>query len=394
MGRLTDRLFRGIYEKIDAQNTVMNESLQKIKQELDQQSSITDQSLKGLKEELSAELEKILEQYEKLEQNGQLSINELNESFDNLKKRTEARIEDLVASYERDIIISGSRYNWNSHKLEQINDEIVSLYNKPDKTSLRDKQLIKNIISNKWKLIDKFEKKFHTEEELECPICHQRFWPNNNDILETECIFLGGRLVRYRCPNCNVIYGPQKMFLLNDQEFSDEYITHYSVFAEGDSTKAEIRTFYSLNPEKGKKYLNYGSGAWSKTIEKLRDEGFDLIGFDPYAPTKSEYIINNWEELSLYKFDGIFSHDLLEHLKDPVEEFNKMKAIMSDDGIMVHSTACYNYVYEYTRFHLFFYTGTSVEEICKQTGLKVITVAENDEEMTVDYTFAHNKINC
>lgn len=71
-----------------------------------------------------------------------------------------------------------------------------------------------------------------------------------------------------------------------------------------------------------------------------------------------------------------------------------MKAIMSDDGIMVHSTACYNYIYEYTRFHLFFYTGTSVEEICKQTGLKVIAIEENDEEMIVDYTFAHNKIHC
>lgn len=389
MGRLTDWLFREIYGRIDSQNAFVNECLHGIMLELDHNSLKTDQSIK----EISGEIDNVTEHIKKLEQADQRNTKEFSESLFDLKRCTETRIEDLIASYERDIVIGGSRYNWNSHRLEQINNEIVSLYNKPDKTKLRDEQLIKNIIRNKWKLIDKFEERYYIEKELECPICHHKFKENDSEVLDSECVFLGGRLRRYLCPKCNVIFGPNKMFLLDDDEFSDEYTTHYSVFSEGDSTEAEIRTFYRLNPEKGKKYLNYGSGAWSKTISTLRDQGFDLIGFDPYAPVKSEHIINNWEELSLHKFDGIFSHDLLEHLRDPVEEFSKMKDILSDDGIMVHSTACFNYAYEYTRFHLFFYTGTSVNEICKQTDLRVIAKDECNEKMTVDYTFAHNKTN-
>lgn len=407
MGRLTDRLFRGIYGRIDSQNAFIDEYLHNIKLELEHKSLEIDQSINLLKEELGnvclktdqsinelkEELGNVVKQFIELEQSEQLNKKELSEALLDLKQRTESRIEDLVASYERDIVIGGSRYNWNSHKLEQINNEIISLYNKPDKKNLRDEQLIKNIIRNKWKLIDKFEEKCHLEGELECPVCHHKFKENESDILESECVFLGGKLRRFLCPNCNGIFGPNKMLLLDDHEFSDEYTTHYSVFSEGDSTEAEIRTFFRLNPEKGKKYLNYGSGAWSKTISTLRDQGFDLIGFDPYAPVKSEHIINSWEELSLHKFDGIFSHDLLEHLRNPVEEFNKMKTILSDEGIMVHSTACFNYVYEYTRFHLFFYTGTSVNEICNQTGLRVIAKDECNEEMIVDYTFAHNNTN-
>lgn len=72
------------------------------------------------------------------------------------------------------------------------------------------------------------------------------------------------------------------------------------------------------------------------------------------------------------KFDGIFSHDLLEHLKHPAEELRFMKTLLrNSDCKMAHCTACYRYKYEYTRFHTCFYTGNAVDYLCDRAGVEV-----------------------
>ena len=137
------------------------------------------------------------------------------------------------------------------------------------------------------------------------------------EIKESECIFNGGKLIRYKCPTCGVIFGPEKMFALTEEQFSEDYALHYSVYKEGDSTQQELELFYKLDPTKSGIYLNWGVGAWSTTIDTLRREGYQVYGYDPYAPVDSEYVIKDKQVLQQMKFDGIFSHDLLEHLRDP-----------------------------------------------------------------------------
>lgn len=161
------------------------------------------------------------------------------------------------------------------------------------------------------------------------------------------------------------------MFDLSSQEFDLDYMQHYTVFNEGDTTEDEIFTFYQLNPSKEGVYLNYGCGAWSKSINELRREGYNVYGFEPYVSTESSpYIINNINELKKMSFDGIFTNNVLEHLLDPVQSFSLFKSLLKDqNSIMVHSTPCYEYLYEYTRFHLIFYTGRSINTLCKKTGL-------------------------
>jgi len=120
--------------------------------------------------------------------------------------------------------------------------------------------------------------------------------------------------------------------------------------------------------------LNYGCGSWSHSLMKLREEGYQVYGYEPYSKDLGNpYIISDRAALAQMKFEGIFSNDVLEHFMDPAAELRFMKSLLSsEDACMAHTTGCYNYAYEYTRFHTFFFTGKSLEYICKDAGLKIV----------------------
>ena len=39
---------------------------------------------------------------------------------------------------------------------------------------------------------------------------------------------------------------------------------------------------------------------------------------------------------------------------------------------MAHATPCYEYLYEYTRFHLFFFAGKSKDLLLEKAGLQLV----------------------
>lgn len=278
------------------------------------------------------------------------------------------------------IEIEGSRYNALSHYLNQINETL----NTTGVSVSTDQILVKQLIENKWRLIDKF---FHEPSSLSCMVCGTEFETTSSEVYETKCIFGGGKLIRYKCSKCGAIIGPVKMLELSEPELGEEYKLHYEVYNEGNTTDAEIRAFLSMNPEKGKKYLNYGSGGWSQTIPKLREQGYDVYGYEPYASTDSEFIITELSSLLTQEYDGVFSHDLLEHLRDPIGTFEIFAKILKKGGVMAHATACYKYLYEYTRFHLIFYTGDSIDYLCEKCNLKIIGKETDSENLYINYLF-------
>lgn len=226
-------------------------------------------------------------------------------------------------------------------------------------------------IRTRW-LVNEVVDSLNPPVDLTCPICDLYDKADKFKTYETHCIFSGGKLLRHECPSCGVIFGTQRMLALSPEELDREYAEHYFCYDEGDSTESEIRTFHYLNPKPEGIYLNFGCGRWSKSIQYARENGYNLFGFEPYAsPETSEYIINDVEYLKSMKFDGIISNDVLEHLRYPDKTLSFMSELIKDDGVMVHTTHCYNYACEYTRFHLFFFTGNSLKLICEKAGLSV-----------------------
>lgn len=234
---------------------------------------------------------------------------------------------------------------------------------------------IRKAIAEKWSRIDQFEDQY---KEYRCVICNEEIDTSCAERKTCMCLFGGGKLIRYVCPHCEGISGPLKMLTLTEEELKDDYVQHYSVYQEGDTTEDEIHTFFELNPQKGKKYLNYGCGGdWSKSLRELRERGYDVYGYEPFANSSNvDYVFTEREQINQLKFDGLFSNNLIEHLSNPVEELKFMKQLLHEDAVMAHATGCYEYRYPYTRFHLCFPVGKSARIMFERAGLKIIHRSE------------------
>jgi hypothetical protein len=208
---------------------------------------------------------------------------------------------------------------------------------------------------------------------LTCPICGsvERF--ARYPMLVARDYFGGGRLVRYQCPGCDVIFGTRRMLSLSAEELSREYHDIYATYEENDSTQLELKAFSYLRPRPGGRYLNFGAGRWSSALSILRQQGHDIVAYDPYIEMDTTgTVITREAELRELRFDGIMSNNLIEHLQDPVGTLTQQAALLKDrESCMVHATACYRYEFELSRLHLFFFVGRSVATLAQRAGLRV-----------------------
>jgi hypothetical protein len=236
-----------------------------------------------------------------------------------------------------------------------------------------EKELLRHQIATKWDLIHRIEALKDTPAVLTCALCQHSGPAPTFTLFESQCIFEGGAIVRHQCPECDVIFGSAPMLALSAEELSREYELHYRVFTEGDSTEQELRAFYALDPDKSKKYVNWGSGAWSNTINVLRAEGWQVYGFEPHgsAVGGGDAILTTMEQLEHLQPNGIFSNNVLEHLRHPVAELQVMASLLPPDGLMSHATPCFEYRFEFTRFHLFFFLGRSRSFLAREAGLQI-----------------------
>lgn len=195
------------------------------------------------------------------------------------------------------------------------------------------------------------------------------------------CIFGGGRLDRFECRDCGCVFGPMKYLDLPEAIVEADYRLLYQSYNEGDSTEQELRAFHALDPKPGGLYLNWGSGAWSASVERLRAEGWDVWGYEPHAETTSPFVVKTRGEVSA-RFDGVFSNNVIEHLRDPAAQFADFKAVLKPGGRMAHASPCYDWRYAYTRFHVFFPMGTAPERLAARTGYRV-TGREDDGDYCV-----------
>lgn len=235
------------------------------------------------------------------------------------------------------------------------------------------KDVINYAIRSHWRTVDLIETHANAEGSSICPLCGYEGSTTEFPRKESTCLFGGGRLVRLQCPNCDVIFGPQKMFQLDDQMLDLEYRNLYRVYAEGDTTESTIRTFSLLAPQRNGRYLDFGCGGeWSAAIAKLRQKGWDIYGFEPSAANSSAHVFSTWAEVEALRFDGILSHNVLEHLFDPVGTTQRLSRLLQPGGKLVHATPCFEYLYEFTRFHVFFFTGRSPDILAERVGMRII----------------------
>lgn len=230
-----------------------------------------------------------------------------------------------------------------------------------------------------WEALDKATEIGLRYRTIECLVCAHAGSRGEWELLTDQCMFGGGRLERYRCPECDCIFGPLKFLDLPDDFVSADYRLLYSRYAESDSFVDEVRTFRSLQPGPGQLFLDYGcGGSWSRTVDELRAEGFDVWGYEPSAETSSAFVVNDRRAISA-RFDGIFSNNVVEHFRNPVRDFQDLHSLLKPGGRMAHSSPCYAFRYAHTRFHTLFLLGRSAERLAERTGFRVIGREEDGD---------------
>ncbi len=244
-----------------------------------------------------------------------------------------------------------------------------------------------------WRNVDRLEADCPIDHETQCALCGFLGPTDSFLAFDTQCQFGGGRLHRLQCPQCDVIFGPEKMLRLNATELGQEYDWHYRVFSEGDSTEQELRAFEALCPQPGGTYLNFGAGAWSGSVQLLRERGWNVIAYEPTESAQNQPgLVTRREALAVMKFDGIFSNNVLEHLRYPVQDLQFLARLLRPGGRMSHATPCFEYLYEYTRFHLFFYLGRSRQLLASGAGLRICRFEQDGHFMNALYEPANGDL--
>jgi FkbM family methyltransferase len=264
--------------------------------------------------------------------------------------------------------------------------EASSMMDQSGKAPVAFTDLLRHQISTYWRLADQFEQLAPERTDICCALCGYAGKAAAFSSMQAQCRFGGGHLQRYQCPQCDVIFGPFKMLRLNAEELGQEYDWHYRIFSEGDSTEQEIRAFKALDPKPGGTYLNYGAGAWSSSVRQLRAQGWNIVAYEPTGSAQSQSgVVTQHETLAALRFDGIYSNNVLEHLRYPVQDLQFLSSLLRPGARMSHATPCYEYLYEYTRFHLFFYIGRSRQFLADQACLRICSFEQDGDYMNTVY---------
>jgi len=234
------------------------------------------------------------------------------------------------------------------------------------------------LVAAKHAALDREYDRTRVDRVLQCPVCSARAPYAALKRNESLCRFNGGRLERHYCLVCNALFGPAKMLDMTPGELSTEYAILYSSYQEGDTGVDTIRTFRSMEPERGPVYLDWGSGWWSDAVRNLRLEGWNVWGFEPTPGGPKDHIVTDYGHIAP-GLAGIYSNNVIEHLQDPVSEFLRMRALLGEGGKMAHSSPCYEERYLDTRFHTVFFLDDSIKVLAERTGFEVVLREKDDE---------------
>lgn len=225
-------------------------------------------------------------------------------------------------------------------------------------------------ISGLWHTLDRIYALAGDDLKPACPACGKARGLRSYGRRTDRDMFGGGELNRLACPACECVFGPLAAIYAPTEFIGADYRLLYARYSESDSTDDEVRAFEALNPRKDGLYLNWGAGQWSRSVEVLRERGYDVWGYEPYGREARPFTVTNRAEISA-QFDGIFSNNVIEHLLRPADEFRDMATCLKPDGAMAHASPCYAWSYADTRFHVFFPLGKSPEALAARTGFKV-----------------------
>ncbi len=178
----------------------------------------------------------------------------------------------------------------------------------------------------------------------------------------------------YYCGHCEFITMDEKKQVSFNEERRIYDLHNNSLECEGYVTMFHNFLENSVIPfKKEGKALDFGSGpepVLSQLI--IRDYKFDIDHYDLHYQPDNTY--------KNTKYDVIFTTEVIEHLKNPIEIFKMLYEILNEDGILAVMTLFHDnneqsfikWWYRRDETHISFYTIKTLKTIAKLVGFSII----------------------
>ena len=203
--------------------------------------------------------------------------------------------------------------------------------------------------------------KEETKTDHGCPVC----------TLKSSRFFFRDKFRPYRkCNECSLIFVPTEFHVSLESEKAryeehnnDPNDLRYREFLE--RIAVPIRKRFS----DGARGLDFGCGPTTLLADILTEDRFKMNVYDPfYQPDKT----------ALEKdYDFIVSTEVFEHLKNPLDEFKRLLALLDHDGVLAIMTRLHDdsidfktWHYKNDRTHICFYSLETFDWLTEKLAIR------------------------
>lgn len=178
---------------------------------------------------------------------------------------------------------------------------------------------------------------------------------------------------------------------MTKEEISQDYTDVYSYYKEGNTSKYILHCLDRINLGKDKVYLDYACGNNIETLNLLNNNNYNVYGYDAYVNNTHNKYIKNINDIK--NIDIIYSNNFIEHVIEPFEDVKVLVDLLNDKGKLVLISPCWEYNYEFTHFHTFFFLGKSIQYLCEKLNIREVfseKINFEDGEFTIIKIFEKN----
>jgi hypothetical protein len=207
-----------------------------------------------------------------------------------------------------------------------------------------------------------------------CSICGgtARYVFSDRVLSKHECSY-------FCCDRCSCLFAGFPIWL--DEAYTEAIsVTDTGIIARNESLCASLMTLFRKLYPTAPRVLDFGAG-YGLMVRMLRDRGVNAFWYDKYC---TNLFAKGFEYDPGIRPDVIIAFEVIEHLQNPTDFFNKAFSIADSvivstellpDGLLAGERRDWWYLSKETGQHIFFFSESTFREIAKKHSVHYFNLA-------------------
>ena len=181
----------------------------------------------------------------------------------------------------------------------------------------------------------------------------------------------------FQCPVCHLVFVHPGYHVSADEE-KERYDLHRNDPGDQGYRDFLLQLFLPVRQclKAGDRGLEFGSGPVPVLAAMFRDEGFDIKIFDPFYADNSEALSG--------QYDFITASEVVEHLRNPLDELDRLYRLLKPGGILGIMTGMSKgleefgeWFYKNDKTHICFFSPRTFSWIAGKWGAEIVYASGN-----------------